>query len=63
MWKIAVLALTLCAFALSQKTAMQRPDAPPLAVPGTHAVGVRTLQLTDPARGRGLTVEVWYPAT
>lgn len=62
MWKIAVLALTLCAFALSQKTAMQRPDAPPLAAPGAHAVGVRTLQLTDPARARGLTVEVWYPA-
>ncbi|MER3481641.1 MAG: hypothetical protein C4327_14550 [Meiothermus sp.] len=62
MWKIAALALTLCTFALAQRSPVQRPDAPPLAVPGPYAVGVRTLQLTDPARARGLTVEVWYPA-
>jgi predicted dienelactone hydrolase len=39
-----------------------RPDAPPLATRGLHKVGVKTLQLTDPARERHLTLEVWYPA-
>lgn len=55
-----------------------RPDAPSLAAYGAHAIGVRTLTLTDEgrvdvlntARGaetaiydRELTVEVWYPAS
>lgn len=54
-----------------------RHDAPPLALPGPLAVGVRTLELRDPDRvdvlgtlergsvvrhERPLTVEVWYPA-
>jgi predicted dienelactone hydrolase len=39
-----------------------RPDAPPLAARGTHQVGVKTLELTDTARVRKLTLEVWYPA-
>ena len=29
---------------------------------GDHPVGVRTVELHDPARDRALTVEVWYPA-
>ncbi len=53
-------------------------DAPELAALGPHAVGVRTLQLTDPDqpdvmafdaasgtaphRPRPLTVDIWYPA-
>lgn len=51
-----------------------RPDAPELAARGTHAVGVRTLDLVDADRpdvlagsgatqDRPLTVEIWYPAT
>jgi len=53
-----------------------RPDAPALAAHGDHAVGVRTLTLSDPGRidilnvtedaiptyDRPLTVELWYPA-
>jgi hypothetical protein len=32
-------------------------------VRGSLAVGVRTVQVIDPARdGRPLTVELWYPA-
>ncbi len=52
------------------------PDAPALAPRGEHAVGVRTLTLTNPGQpniagvvdgtmttyDRPLTVEVWYPA-
>lgn len=30
---------------------------------GPHAVGVRTVDLSDPARSRYLPVEVWYPAS
>lgn len=56
----------------------RRPDAPALALPGPHNVGVTTLRLThpdqiDPLNGaettgepprydRELTVELWYPA-
>jgi predicted dienelactone hydrolase len=40
---------------------MIRPDAPPLAVRGSYAVGVQTLELSDAARSRTFTVEVWYP--
>ncbi|MEL6587756.1 MAG: alpha/beta fold hydrolase [Pseudomonadota bacterium] len=54
-----------------------RPDAPALATPGPHAIGVQTLRVTDQARpdviasldrdrvqrsDRMLTVEIWYPA-
>lgn len=53
-----------------------RPDAPPLAGHGPHAVGVRTLSLVNPGQpdvmaalagedrrsDRALTVELWYPA-
>jgi predicted dienelactone hydrolase len=43
-----------------------RPDTAPGALddpaaPGPWAVGVRTLSLTDPARSRTFSVEVWYP--
>ncbi|WP_375691522.1 alpha/beta hydrolase family protein [Pseudooceanicola sp. LIPI14-2-Ac024] len=56
---------------------LQRPDAPELAAPGDHVIGVRTLTFTDPGRpdvvnataegevptyDREITVEVWYPA-
>lgn len=54
----------------------QRPDAPALAAPGPHAVGVRQIELVNsdqidvlrvgagalPRYDRALTVEVWYPA-
>lgn len=53
-----------------------RPDAPPLAGHGPHAVGVRTLTLVNPGQpdvmaalsgvnrlaDRALTVELWFPA-
>lgn len=54
-----------------------RPDAPELAAPGPHPVGVTTLELVHPGQidiaavkpgealpvhDRRLTVEVWYPA-
>ena len=42
--------------------AVPRPDAPPLALRGTHKVGVKTIQITDSSRKRSLTLEVWYPA-
>jgi predicted dienelactone hydrolase len=42
------------------------PDAPPMAVadpgqPGPWIVGVRTVLVTDPARARMFSVDVWYP--
>jgi predicted dienelactone hydrolase len=54
-----------------------RPDAPELAAPGPHAIGVRTIELVhadqvdilavepgkpQPRYDRKLAVEVWYPA-
>jgi predicted dienelactone hydrolase len=50
-----------------------RPDAPTLAQPGPHAVGVRTLEMVNPLqpdvlslrpvlKDRHLTVEHWFPA-
>ena len=49
-----------------------RPDAPELAAPGPHAVGVRTLEMVNPGQpdvlaggvlvDRRLVVEMWYPA-
>ncbi len=76
-------ALSMSAFGAEQGTVLPnridliRHDAPPLALPGTLAVGVRTLELRDPDRvdvlgtlesgsvvryERPLTVEVWYPS-
>lgn len=77
-------ALTLGLVAAVAATAAQtenridviRPDAPALAAHGSYAVGVRTLELSDPDRidvlgvtdeaiptyDRPLTVELWYPA-
>lgn len=60
-------------FAVAQHNRIDslRPDAPELAARGTHAVGVRTLNLVDAGRkdvlvggtqDRPLTVELWYPA-
>jgi predicted dienelactone hydrolase len=40
-----------------------RIDAPELARPGSHAVGVTTLEFVDAARAdRRLEVDLWYPA-
>jgi predicted dienelactone hydrolase len=54
-----------------------RPDAPDLAKPGEHGIGVRTIEVTNkdqidvskatagqepPRYDRKLTLEVWYPA-
>ncbi len=53
-----------------------RPDAPELAPPGPHAIGVRRLELVNPNQidilnvtpqampryDRPLTLEIWYPA-
>ncbi len=54
---------------------LTRPDAPTLAHPGPHPVGVETLHLVNPGQidvpgstdrirraDRALTVELWYPA-
>ncbi len=49
---------------LAQGVNVNRPDAPPLAARGSAAVGVKTLQLTDPSRpNRTITAEVWYPTS
>ncbi|MEO1000503.1 MAG: dienelactone hydrolase [Pseudomonadota bacterium] len=74
-------ALTLTAAAAgaqSNRIDLVRPDAPELATFGPHAIGVRTLELSNPGQvdilnvgedgaqpsyDRPLTVEVWYPAT
>ena len=38
-------------------------DAPELARPGEHAVGVATIEFVDAVRGdRRLAVDLWYPA-
>ncbi len=47
---------------MSSERVTPRPDAPALAARGTQQVGVKTLELTDEARARNLTLEVWYPA-
>lgn len=42
----------------------QPPPAPPAPDPGKkgpYLAGVRTVQLTDPARSRTFSVDVWYP--
>lgn len=82
MKRLFLSALVVGAFSTSAMTAenridLVRPDAPELAAPGPHAIGVRTLELVDAGRidiinveagtehpryDRPLTVEVWYPA-
>lgn len=65
MWKFLLIvgASTFLAggFLMSSEAA-PRPDAPPLALRGTHKVGVKTIQIEDSSRKRSLTLEVWYPA-
>lgn len=71
------LPVTLPAWALDNRIDQIRPDAPELAAYGSMAIGVRTLQLVNPAQldivraksgepipsyDRRLTVEVWYPS-
>ncbi|RMH47174.1 MAG: dienelactone hydrolase [Alphaproteobacteria bacterium] len=79
--KPAAIALAACLAALpaagqTNRIDLIRPDAPELAAPGPHPVGVRTLTLVNPdqidvvavtdqaipRRDRRLTVEIWYPA-
>ncbi len=69
-------AITAGAAQAENRIDLIRPDAPELAAHGVFAVGVRTLELTDPGRidvlnvtddaipeyDRPLTVELWYPA-
>lgn len=59
---LRALLFVLLSVAMAQGGNLKRPDAPPLAARGSFAVGVQTLQLSDPARSRTLTLEVWYPA-
>lgn len=74
--------ITLPAMANSEMTLVNRidqlrPDAPALAAHGPHAIGVRTLEVSNPNQinilsvnegqplpryDRPLTLEVWYPA-
>jgi predicted dienelactone hydrolase len=65
MWKILLMAGTSAILAggfLMSSEAAPRPDAPPLALRGSHKVGVKTIQIEDASRKRSLTLEVWYPA-
>jgi predicted dienelactone hydrolase len=70
----AALVLTMGGAAMAETNRIDglRPDAPELARPGDHAIGVRTLELVHTGQpdvlgggtyDRPLTVEVWYPAT
>lgn len=73
-WIIAAaLVLTLGGAAMGETNRIDglRPDAPELARPGNHTIGVRTLELVNTGQpdvlgggtyDRPLTVEVWYPA-
>ncbi len=58
----ALWCVMLASILMAQGTPIPRADAPPLAARGAYNVGVHTLQLSDPARSRTFTVEVWYPA-
>jgi predicted dienelactone hydrolase len=78
--KKTALALVACLAALpalaENRIDLIRPDAPELAAPGPHPVGVTTLSLVNPGQtdivnvtdaaipthDRPLVVEVWYPA-
>src|SRR5713101_5400386 len=80
MRRVLLLAIVCCALpvAAGEPPSRYGIDAPELAHPGDHAVGVKTLHLVqhgqidvlafDAARGsapladRALTVELWYPA-
>lgn len=57
-----ILFLISTGFTHVQGVPMIRPDAPPLATRGNYSVGVQTLELSDTARSRSFTVEVWYPS-
>lgn len=75
---IAVLSGLMCGGAMAQNRIDQiRPDAPALAAHGEVAIGVRTLEVSNPDQidivkieadkplpryDRPLTLEVWYPA-
>ena len=74
---IATIVSAVPAMANDNRIDLIRPDAPELAAFGEHAIGVRTIQLSDPGRidilnveagkehpryDRPLTVEIWYPA-
>ncbi len=76
---LVVLAVVLAhaAFAQQNRIDVVTPAAPELAAYGQHAIGVRTIQVTDRNRpdilntneggptaryDRTLTLEVWYPA-
>ena len=74
---LAAALITLSAVAEQNRIDTIRHDAPELAYFGDHAVGVRTLRLSNPGQvdvlnstaaagavlsTRRLTVEVWYPA-
>src|SRR5262245_14447385 len=70
--------LTLTAVAQTNRIDVVTPLAPELAAYGEHAIGVRTIQVTDRNRidilntreggpaaryDRTLTLEIWYPST
>ncbi|MEL6677524.1 MAG: dienelactone hydrolase, partial [Pseudomonadota bacterium] len=76
-WLVLAAVLWTGAAMAENRIDLVRPDAPALAAPGPHAVGVRTVTLTHadqidvlqasagaepPRTDRVLTVEVWYPA-
>lgn len=75
-WILAV-TLLVCMGASSvaegNRIDIQRPDAPELAAPGPHDVGVRTIEVVHEGQpdvlaggaatyDRPLTLEIWYPA-
>ncbi|HEX7281670.1 MAG TPA: hypothetical protein VF239_06410, partial [Vicinamibacterales bacterium] len=74
----AVVAAAITVSAQNNRIDTISPSAPELAAHGPHAIGVRTIQVTDRNRpdilntkdggpvaryDRTLTLEVWYPAT
>ncbi|MGP9803711.1 alpha/beta hydrolase family protein [Paracoccus sp. NSM] len=73
---IAAMTLTAHPAMAENRIDLLRPDAPELAQPGPHPVGVREARFTDPARidviaaqaggtpeaERSLLAEIWYPA-
>jgi predicted dienelactone hydrolase len=74
----AIVALTLTVSTQNNRIDVVTPLAPELASYGEHAIGVRTIQVTDqnridilntkeggpsPRYDRPLTLEIWYPAT
>jgi predicted dienelactone hydrolase len=81
-WKSAAAALAATLIvstvaAQENRIDLIRPDAPELAAHGPHAIGVRTIEVTNPGQpdilnvqagkpiptyDRKLTLEIWYPA-